>query len=140
MSSSTRRRRVEYPFSKAGVYVSAVTAALSILLALLLLPENSFALIFYFVLTSILTVVIFAIKVRIFSTRKSKSLENYSLEDVGGSRKWKMGLLIVSFVIAMIMPMIMSKFLDPASWLASLGSFVSGVSLSEVVFYFYCTR
>lgn len=139
MNSSDKRRSIEYPFGKSGAYLSAILAVLSIALALLLLTDP-IALILYFALTCILTFVTLEIKIHIFSKRKSEAPEEYYAREPEGSNggnKWKTIFLMVCFVIAMAMPLILLSILDVTSWFISLDGFVSGVSLSEVILFYY---
>lgn len=137
MVSSTGRRRVGYPFSEVGVYISAMVAALSIILALLVLREPVL-LVSYFVVTSILTLTVIAVKSRFLFARKSQSSRN-SLEK-RGSQKWRMMLLAFCFIVALVSPVLLLPVLSPASWFVGLDSYVSGVSLSEVILFFHSRR
>ena len=137
MVSNARRRRAGYPFSDVGVYISAIVAALSIILALLVLREP-ILLVFYFVATFILTLTVTALKYRFLFARKSQSSKN-SLEK-RGSQKWKMILLAFCFIVALISPVLLLPVLSPASWFVGLDSYVSGVSLSEVILFCHLRR
>jgi hypothetical protein len=143
LGSSDKSRSIEYPFSKPGVYLSAILAALSIVLALLLLTDP-IALILYFASTCLLTFVTLEIKIYVFSRRKSEAPEEYSVTEPEGSsnssNKWKTIFLMVCFVIGMAMPLILLSILDVTSWFISLNGFISGVSLSEVILFYYYSR
>lgn len=139
MGSSYKSRSIEYPFSKSGVYLSAILAALSIVLALLLLTDP-ITLILYFASTCLLTFVTLEIKIYVFSRRKSEVPEEYSVTKPQGSNKLKTIFLMVCFIIAMAMPLILLSILDVTSWFISLNGFISGVSLSEVILFYYYSR
>lgn len=126
---------MEYPFSKTVVYWCIVITILSIVLVLLVL-QDPLLLIYYFVSTSVLTVVIFELKLRfLFQTKKSESLGNH-LKD----QKWKRILLTSSGILLMILPIILLVFLPPVSWFMCLNVFVSSLSLSEVVLFYYAQK
>jgi hypothetical protein len=138
LSSSDKSRSIEYPYGRSGVYLSAILAVLSIVLALLLLTDP-IALILYFASTCLFTFITLRIKIYIYSRRNSEAPEEYSVterEGSDGSNKWATILLIVGFIVAMAMPLILLSILDVTSWFISLDGFISGVSLSEVILFY----
>ena len=135
--SSVRKGRINYPFSKVGVYLSAVLCVISIILALLILAEDFISLIFYFAFTFFLAGIILILKIRFFSKMKSESLQNYSVKNAKDGQKWKIILLLFCFIIALITPTLLLTILPIESWFIGLDGFVSGISLSEVILFCY---
>jgi len=122
---------------KAKVYISATLATLSIVLSLFVLTEI-FLLLSYFVFTFLLTTVIVTLKIRFLLARKSQSLKN--VQEIKDNQKWKIILLSLFFIIALIAPVLSLAVLPPVSWFIGLNGFVSAVSLSEVVIFYYARR
>lgn len=131
MSSNEKGRRIKYPFSKIAAYWCALITVLST--GLVLLVVQDLLLIYYFVFTFGLTVIIFKLKLHfLFRMEKSESSENHY------SRSQKESILLILIVILfMSLPIILLSFLSPVSWFICLNVFVSGVSLSEVVLFYY---
>jgi len=122
---------------KVKVYISATLATLSIVLSLLVLTEI-FLLLSYFVFTFLLTTVIVALKICFLLARKSQSLKN--VQEIKDNQRWKIILLLLFFIIALIAPVLFLAVLPPVSWFIGLNGFVSAVSLSEVVLFYYARR
>jgi len=129
---------LRYPFSKYGVYLSVVLAALSFFFTLVFFSKDIVMLVFYLILTFLLTVIGLAMKIHIFSRKESESLRGYSSEKTKDHKKLKILLLAFGFIVALVMPLVLLSFLDVRSWFISLSSFISGISLSEVAFFRYC--
>jgi len=139
MNSSNKSRSVKYPFGKSGVYLSAILAVLSIILALMLLTDPV-ALILYFASTCLLTFITLKIKIYVYSRSNSGAPEEYSVTEPEGSdggNKWATIFLMVCFILAMAMPLILLSILDITSWFISLDGFISGISLSEVILFYH---
>lgn len=136
MSSKLKGRRMKYPYSKTVAYWCAVVTVLSIVFVLLLI-QDFLLLICYFVSTPILALIIFKLKLYfLFQVKESESLENRNLK----SQKWKRILVILSGFLIMGLPVILLIFLPPVSWFMCLNVFVSSLSLSEVVLFYYAQK
>ena len=139
MSLSAKTSNVEYPFSKVGVYISAIVAMMSIILALLVLTDPVW-LTYYFVFASFLTLAIAALKIRFFSKKKSRPFQNSSLDKARSDQKWKVLLIIGFFILTLFAPVFLLVFLSIEIWFICLDGVVLGVSLSEVVFFYYTRK
>lgn len=138
------KKKVSYPFSKGRVYFNAVTMVIVLLVSIsLLLDYSTFtSLLCYLAFSAIVTFVSFELKLHLlFKMQKTET-------EVGGpdkgktedSEKWKIILVAIGFGLALLFPVISTVFLDPTSWFVGFSSFVTGISLSEVVLYFYIKR
>lgn len=139
MSLSARTRNVEYPFSKVGVYISALVATISIILALLVLTDPVW-LTFYFVFAFLLALIIAAFKIRFFSRKKSRPFQDSSLNKAESDQKWKLLLIIGFFIVTLFAPFFLLVFLPIEFWFICLDGFVLGVSLSELIFFYYIRK
>jgi len=139
LSLNAKTRNVEYPFGKVGVYISAIVAMMSIILALLVLTDPVW-LAYYFVFASFLALVIAALKIRFFSKKKSRPFQNSSLDTARSDQKWKVLLIIGFFILTLFAPVFLLVFLSIEIWFICLDGVVLGVSLSELVFFYYTRK
>lgn len=139
MALDTETKYPKYPFSKVGVYISVIVAMMSIILALLVLTDPVW-LTCYFVFASFLTLVTTALKIRFFSKKKLRPFQDSSLDKAESGQKWKVILIIGFFIVALFAPVFLLVFLPIEIWFMCLDGFVLGVSLSEVVFYYYTQK
>ena len=133
------RKRVEYPFSKVAVYWCTAISILSAATSLLVLYFSPILLFCYFGIATVLTFVMYKLKLRYLLKRRLKSMENLGNENVEpirkASQKAKVLLQVIGFVLIVVLAVISLGFVDPAIWFICLNSFVTSLSLSEVFLY-----
>lgn len=135
MSFEARKRRTKYPYGKVRVYWSAIITALSIILALLLL-KSPLLLLYYLVLTLVLTAVVLALKIRFLRMRVPGVREEELSETESRAHRWRSLLILFGLLMVFLfLPLLLAKFVHPESWFVSLISYTSGVSTAEVVFF-----
>jgi hypothetical protein len=122
----------KYPNKTFVVYLSAVTTAMSVALAFMLL-DTPYQLLGYFAATSVVTAVAFFLKSFLF-TRMQKTSEN-DAQDM--KRKgWKNLILLFSTLVAFIfVPLFLAGYLDPYVWFIFIISLTSGFSIAEILLY-----
>lgn len=126
----------KYPSNIAQVYLSVVTAVLSIALALMLL-KTPMLLLNYFITTFIVTAVTFFFKLHllVIGTREvSETDTQYSKR----APRWKAPILFVLLLIVCIfLPLFLAGFLNPYVWFIFMVSFTSGLSIAEILLYLH---
>jgi hypothetical protein len=151
--SSDEKKRVVYPFSRGGLYMSIVLAVLSVFLALLLLTPDLILLLYYALIASIITAVVFALKIGLISTYVSRLWNSLTRRTAAREQKeeaeenpregtnWRALFLLLALTLAIVFtPMILTQFLNPYVWFVLLISLTSGISFGDISFYLYATR
>lgn len=108
---------------------------MSVLLSLLLL-RDPMHLALYFVLTSVLTVIVLVLRILVSSRRVSS--EKISPRNSGAIEKWKIVLLISLLLAVFILSVRLLAFLDAVAWFIGLNSLACSFSLSEVGLFLFC--
>ncbi len=136
MEPKTKKKK--YPYSKSRVYLSAIIAILSLILALMsLLQESILMLLYYFFFTVILTVATFLLKTRLYPFLMREQFEAEKTQAKTDHTPWKALLLVVFMLIVFLaIPLLLAGFLSAQAWVILMLSFATGVSISEVVLYF----
>jgi len=133
VNSNTRKGK--YPYTRARVFISVATAALSVILAVLLLEGMPILLLYYILCTFLIAATIFMLNVRMLSIRM-KSLEEQSLQTEKGASQWKaLILLFCMLLLFMFAPLLLTRVLSPEIWFIIIVSFTSGASIAEIFFY-----
>jgi len=141
MTFNTKKRRPQYPSGMLGVYTSGILSMLSVVLAVLLLADKPWLLLYYLILSAFITAVVFTAKNYIISVRAAKQYKDNMVqteEMKDGGTRWSM--LIVTFfglLLIIVIPMALARFLDPAFWIILIVSFTTGVSVAEVFLYLH---
>lgn len=139
LRQKTRKGYLKYEFSMSRLYMDTATAVLSVILAFLILKDVDISLLLYYMLSVVLiTVIALVLKIRFSSVRgHEKDLAKEEGEPIG-----LMKLLILFCVLTMFImtPLLLVRFLPSSVWFILLISFISGVSLSDLLFYLYITR
>ena len=144
MSLDTNRRRPKYPSGMLGVYTSVVLCILSVVLALLLLSDKPWTLLYYFGSSFFITAIVFEVKNHILSVRESKKNDSdmvQTKEEEQGGKRW--GLLLITLLGSLsliVIPLALAYFFDPVIWVILLVSLTTGVSVAEVTLYVYLRR
>lgn len=139
MSVGAQKKHFRYPHGKARVYLSATMTMLSIILALLLL-KSLVSFLYYLGLTIVLVAVVLVLKMRFFYVEMPESSEENSSEAESTMQNWKALLILFgALIISMLLPLLLAKF-HPEIWFIGLISYVSGVSVAEVLFFLISRR
>jgi len=139
LSSNNRKRRFRYPPSKAGFYVSIMTVVLSVILAFLLW-ETPLFLLYYFVSTFIIAVATFLLRTRLSRIKMSQAEQTLPETGKGAHRLKKLLLMFLALITLLALPLALAKVLDPYVWFTLLISFMTGLSVAEILFYLYTRR
>lgn len=140
MHLNIERSHIKYPFNVSGIYTSVIIAILSIVLATLLL-RDLLHLLYYLLSTILITVVTFILKKNIFYPRLARLNKDHAKTSEGGKRTWMLLILIFLGLIAtLILPLFLTKVLDPYVWLILIISFTTGVSVAEILLYLYMPK
>jgi archaellum biogenesis protein FlaJ (TadC family) len=123
-------------------------STISIVLAVAILRSNVIVLLLYLAFTSVLTLVILALKYYFYSRREEEMHENYSIEREEAPEKGRMKsliLLILIAAVALFSPLILSYIIltsniDPIWWIIIVSGFVPGVSIPEIILFIYARR
>lgn len=119
--------------------MNTATAVLSVILAFLILKDMDISLLLYYILSVVLlTAIALVLKIRFSSARgHEEDLAKEDWEPIG-----LRGLLILFCVLTVFIlsPLLLARFLPSSVWFILLISFISGVSLSDLLFYLYITR
>lgn len=135
-----KKKRIMHRLSKTGLYMSIVTAVLSVLLAVLLLRSSVF-LLHYFAATLFITTSIFALKVYIFSVNTLEQNAEEDTEETKVTRHVKAQMLMSLLTIALVIaPFILVMFLDPYTWFTLSMGIMSSMSISQIILYLYGMR
>lgn len=115
-----------------GVYLSAITIVLSLILALLSL-DTPILLISYFVSTLSITGITYLLRTYLLHLRKSEQYDNLVRKR---PPRWRNFALILLMLIAVfVFPLFLAGFVDPYLWFIFMISLASGVSVSQLVVY-----
>lgn len=148
-------KNVDYPFGRFLVSVSAIIAIVSTAFAIVILREEDpnspnpvffgipVPMLSYFSMTTILTLLILLIKVRLYSaaaTTKTTELYVSGAEETAKGFKRSLTLLYVAVVILMILIPALLFIVPQMWWFISITSFVSGINLSEVIIYLFSRK
>ena len=135
------KEKASYPFSKVRIYFNAVTMVVVLLVSIsLLLNYSTFtSLLCYLALSAIVTIVSFKLKLHLLLKMQKTETEVGGLDkgETEDSERWKIILVVIGLGLLLLFPVISTVFLDPTSWFVGFSSFVTGMSISEVVLYFY---
>lgn len=117
------------------MYLSAVIAGLSMILALALLSGQPILTGYYFFSTIIFTIITFLLKKHLYTFILTDRSEEETRESEEHT-PWKAMLLIIFMSLASIVaPLLLAGILSGAIWFVMIVSFTSGVSISEIVLY-----
>lgn len=128
--------RSRYPSRMAAVYLSAVTAVLSVALALMWL-DTLMLLLSYLASTSITTAVVFFLKLRLLTARTREASKNDVQRAENTPRRKKLVFLFFLLIACLFLPMFLAGFLNPYVWFTFMISLTSGLSISEILLYLY---
>lgn len=106
------------------------------IMAFTMLGNEHVFILYYLLSTSLITIATFLLKVRLYPLISEERLETE--QDQTPKR-----ILILTFcmlIAVLFVPLILAGFLSGASWFTLIVSYASGVSISEIIFYFSCTR
>lgn len=129
----TEKTKQRYPHSTLRVFWSAILAVLSVILALLLL-HDAFWLLLYFLNSLVFIAAMYIVKTRIFSMEDEPSKDS---DDTQPTRPyWKaMALTLLVLVTIAAIPLLLAGILHPYLWFILIISFILGTSVSEIMLY-----
>ena len=132
---SHNAKRAGYPYSRNRVILSAIIAILSMFLAITLLLDETSLLLYFFFSTLIVAAITFFIKKRLYPLLVSENLQSKT-EKEKKLASWKTLLITASMLIGSILiPLLLARVLSGPAWIIMITSFMSGVSISEIVLY-----
>ena len=132
------RKKEAYSHGVGRVYLSATLAALSVIMAALLLHNSFYRIAYYAITTAAITAVVYELKNRFTgrTTFLSTKTRNAGSLQPEGRTSWKaLFALFLLLFACVIMPLALPLVLPPEAWVILLVSFSTGVSLAEVFFY-----
>ena len=139
MSVGAQKKRFRYPYGKVRVYLSATMTVVSIIFALLLL-KSLLSFLYYLGLTIVLVAVVLVLKMRFLYVGMPESSEEKLSEAESTMRNWKALLILFGvLIVSMLLPLLLARF-HPEIWFIGLISYVSGVSVAEVLFFLITRR
>lgn len=132
---SHNAKRTGYPYSRNRVILSAIIAILSMFLAITLLLDETSLLLYFSLSTLIVAAITFFIKKRLYPLLISENLQSKT-EKEKKLASWKT-LLITAFMLigSILIPLLLARVLSGPAWIIMITSFMSGVSISEIVLY-----
>ena len=138
------KEQVEYPFSILRVFLyffgglSALILSIPILLQIY--SDPLFALVTFFVLTAVVIVVSFQLK--LYLLRKMQEYEEEKLASASKSKPVDRRFFVIVFliVLALVLPVVIFYVLDIQAWFMGLVCFVVGFCLSEPFLYWFIKR
>ena len=134
---SPNPKKGKYPFTRIRVYLGAMTAVLSVILAVLLLLSKPIHFLFYCICTLLITLAVFVLDVRFLLVKASTPSGEESPSTKKGAPQWKPLLLLFGILLgSLIIPLLLARVLPPEIWFALIVSLTSGASIAEMLFYF----
>lgn len=132
---SHNAKRTGYPYSRNRVILSAIIAILSMFLAITLLLDETSLLPYFFLSTLMVAAITFIIKRHLYPLLVSEDLQSKT-EKEKKLASWKI-LLITAFMLigSILIPLLLARVLSGPAWIIMITSFMSGVSISEIVLY-----
>jgi steroid 5-alpha reductase family enzyme len=135
-----KKQKVKYPFSKLRVYFNGVAGSLALLISISLLLSYSTveALLFYLLLSFLVTILSLRLKLYLLDRMQKMELdEGYpeTEETPSGRFNWRLVAVIALLVFVLILPVISAVLVNPLWWFIGFSGFVCGMSLSEVLLY-----
>lgn len=138
---SRKRKKAKYRSRMSGVYLSAIIAVWSGILAFLLL-QNIPLISYYALSTALITAAVLILKIH-FVTRPGlmgtlETPEQDSLQTEGKRVSWKVLMLVFCMLLAaLFVPLVLAWIVPSDAWFVLIISLTSGVSIAEVLFYLY---
>jgi len=132
---SHNAKRAVYPYSRNRLILSSIIAILSTFLAITLLLDETSLLPYFFLSTLVAAAITFFIKRHLYPLLINENRESKT-EKEKKAASWKI-LLITAFMLigSILVPLLLARFLSGPAWIIMITSFMSGVSISEIVFY-----
>lgn len=138
MGIEAQKKRIRYPYGKVRVYLSATMTVLSIILAILLL-ENPLSFLYYLGLTIVLVAVVLALKMHFMHLKMPESSEEESETESKMQNRKALLVLFGVLIVSISLPLLLARF-DPEIWFVVLISYVSGVSVAEILFFLIAAK
>ncbi len=124
----------KYPYSRNRVVLSVVIAALSTMLALSLLLSDTILVLYYSFLTAIFAAITFFLKKRLYVLLLAEEPDEN--EDDSKRTSWKILLIAFLMLVGSIgLPLLSAGLFSGSIWFTVITSFMTGVSVSEILIY-----
>lgn len=115
-----------------------MAAVLAILLALLFLQDHVQFLLYYLLFTIIMVAIVFTLRIRLPPLSMSEPTQEDLFETKKWTQRWKAPLLMfVMLIVLFLTPLVLAWALDPYIWFILMVGFITGFSVSEILFYLY---
>lgn len=128
--------------SKMKMYLNAFVAILTMFLSVIMLIQllNIFLLICYLGLSTVITFLAYKFKLFLQSRIEENLSKNEQCRHKIQDGNKKQLLIIIGTMFLLILPLILVFLLEPVFWFLSFTSFVTGISLSEIIIYYLYVR
>jgi len=125
--------------------MSAATVAMAAILVFLVSKDIGIQLsLYYAASTALIAATALVLKIHFFSVKEKNHevVEGSPFEKAEKKTMgWKVVILVFCLVlVAITVPLYMVRFLDPTIWFLLIVCFASGVSLSDILFYYYIKK
>lgn len=118
--------------------MNVVAAVLAILLAVLMLQDHVQFLLYYLLLTIVMAAMVFTLRIRLPPLTMSEPTQEDLFKTKKWTQRWKAPILMFIMLIAIFLtPLILAWALDPYIWFILMVGFITGFSVSEILFYLY---
>jgi hypothetical protein len=139
------REKRKYPHGTGRVYLSATLAALSVILAVLLLQSSLYFLVYYALVSAAMTTILFVLKIRfpgrLTSTQAQESSNTDSFQPEERTTSWKtLSAVFLILLSALLIPLSLALILPADVWVILITSLTSSVSFAEIFYYLYCRQ
>jgi len=115
-----------------------VAAVLAILLAVLMLQDHVQFLLYYLLLTIVMVAIVFTLRIRLPPLSMSEPTQEDLFETKKWTQRWKAPILMfIMLIVIFLTPLILAWALDPYIWFILMVGFITGFSVSEILFYLY---
>jgi len=118
--------------------LNVVAAVLAILLAVLMLQDHVQFLLYYLLLTIVMVAIVFTLRIRLPPLSMSEPTQEDLFETKKWTQRWKAPILMfIMLIVIFLTPLILAWALDPYIWFILMVGFITGFSVSEILFYLY---
>lgn len=118
--------------------MNVVAAVLAILLAVLMLQDHVQFLLYYLLLTIVMVAIVFTLRIRLPPLSMSEPTQEDLFETKKWTQRWKAPILMfIMLIVIFLTPLILAWALDPYIWFILMVGFITGFSVSEILFYLY---
>jgi hypothetical protein len=140
ITTHDQKQLKRYPASPSRLFLNITTSVLSIIIAFVLLKDYPLLISYYAILTFIIAIAMFWLKLH-FHLKRQEPEKERSPNNTERTSPWKSMALLFLIIAGIIMfPLLLTRVLPPQIWFIVIISIASGTSLAEPLFYVYCRR